>query len=170
MKKRSRILIATLTGLTLLLSGSLCAYYLSVDRSPVPSYERGSPSLPRHVLVATQASSFKARLVTALVDRLERRPVHVKVIDVAGLGDIDEAQWQVIVIVHTWEFGRPPRAASSFVAQLADAGKVIDVTTSGSGREKLPGVDVISSASVIDDVPDLVAQIDAKIEARLAGR
>jgi hypothetical protein len=70
------------------------------------------------------------------------------------------------VLVHSWEFGKPPRVVRDFVARLAAPDKVIDVTTSGSGREKLPGVDVISSASVMDKVPELVAQIRLRIDAR----
>ncbi|HTP40601.1 MAG TPA: hypothetical protein VMI92_13630, partial [Steroidobacteraceae bacterium] len=93
---------------------------------------------------------------------------YVKVVDVTDLGDINGTDWQAIVIVHGWEFGSPPRAVSAFLARLPDPARVIDVMTSSSGREKLPGVDFISSASVIDDVSDLVTLIDAKVSARLA--
>jgi hypothetical protein len=155
--------------LLLLGSASLGAYYLRGDAGRVHTYERGLPTLPQHVLIATQGSTFKDRLVTALAARLELRPAYVKVIDVEGLRGVNAADWQAIVIVHNWAFGSAPRAVSAFVARLPDTGKVIDVTTSSSGHEKLPGVDVISSASVLDDVPELVTQISSKIDARLAG-
>lgn len=168
MNKRKRLVVVGATGLLLLLSGSLCAYYLRDRATAVAGYERGSPALPQHVLIAAQGSDFKDRLVAALVERLERRPAYVKVIDVAALDGIDAASWQAIVIVHTWEFGRPPRAISDFTARQRDPGGIIAVTTSGSGREKPPGVDVVSSASVVDELPALVEEVATKIEARLA--
>ncbi len=164
------VLSVVVTTALLLVSASLSAYLLQREGGRAQTYERGLPTLPHHVLVATQTSTFKDRLVTALVMRLEQRPAYVKVIDVAGLRNVDAAQWQAIVIVHNWTFGSAPRVVSNFVAALPDKTRVIDVTTSSKGREKLPGVDVISSASVVDDVPAIVEQISAKIDARLTGR
>mgnify|MGYP003383545841 CR=1 FL=1 len=168
MGKRGRILVVAVTGVLLLLSGSLCAYILVNRMSPVRSYESGASSSPQHVLIATQGSAFKQRLVATIVTRLETRRLYVKVIDVSGLGDIDAAKWQAIVLVHTWEIGKPPPVVSDFVARVAEPRKVIGITTSGSGREKLAGVDVISSASVLSNVPELTRQITTKLDARLA--
>lgn len=165
--KKHVLLTIVVSVVLLLVSAALGAYLLRSDAGPVQSLERGQPSLPVHVLIAAQRSTFKDGLVTALVARLEQRPAYVNVIDVAGLRDIDAADWQAIVIVHDWQFGSAPRVVSNFVARLPDPGKIIDVTTSGNGHAKLPGVDVISSASVVDDVPELVAQISSKIDARL---
>lgn len=165
-RKKHLLVIIVVAALLLIVSGSLFGYLKRHAMATAQTYEKGAPSLPRHVLVATQGSPFKDRLVTALAAQLEQRPVYVKVIDVGGLGDIDGADWHAIVLVHSWEFGKPPRVVRDFVARLAAPDKVIDVTTSGSGREKLPGVDVISSASVVDEVPELVAQITLKIDAR----
>jgi hypothetical protein len=167
-RKPHKLLAVGVGALLLLLSGSLAGYFLRHGMSQAQAYEKGQPTLPLHVLVATQGSAFKDELVSALVAQLEQRPAYVKVIDIGSLGGIHEADWQAIVIIHTWQFGKPPRIVSDFVARLADPGQVIDITTSGSGREKLPGVDVISSASVIDDVPGMVAQISTRLDARLA--
>jgi hypothetical protein len=165
-RKKHLLVISIVAVLLLVVSGSLFGYLKRHGMAQAQTYERGTPSQPRHVLVATQGSPFKDRLVTTLVAQLEQQPVYVKVIDVGGLGDIDGADWHAIVLVHSWEFGKPPRVVRDFVARLAAPDKVIDVTTSGSGREKLPGVDVISSASVMDKVPELVAQIRLRIDAR----
>ncbi len=168
-RKRRHVVLAIAAGVVLLLSASISAYVLRHGMRPVPSHDRGQPSLPHHVLIATQGSAFKDNLVNALVAQLEARPAYVKVIDVDGLADVDAGAWQAIVIVHSWEFGKPPGVVSDFVARLVDRGKVIDITTSGGGREKLPGVDVISSASVQDEVPALLKEINARLDARLAG-
>lgn len=168
MKKR-RLLIAVILAAALLVSGLVYGYFSRHAMQPVDAYEAGSPALARHVLIAAQGSAFKDALVTGLVLRLVQRPVHVKVIDVSGLPGVEGGDWQAIVIVHSWEFGRPPPEVGDFVARIQDRHRIIDVTTSGSGREKLPGVDVISSASVVDDIPALLAEIEMKIDAVFAG-
>lgn len=166
--RKSRLLILIAAAALLLFTGFAYRYFSQHAMLPSASYERGLSSLPRHVLIAAQGSPFKDRLVTGLVARLEAQPVYVKVIDVAGLSGIMEKDWQAIVIVHTWEFGTPPKVVSDFTARLAEPGKVVGITTSGSGRERLAGIDVISSASVVDDVPALLTRIGAKIDALLA--
>jgi hypothetical protein len=167
--KKSRLLIVGIAVVALLLFTGFAYRYVSQHgMRPSASYESGHPSLPRHVLIATQGSVFKDRLVAGLVAQLDARFVYVKVMDVAELPAIHEKDWQAIVMVHTWEMGKPPRVVSDFAARPAVSGKLIDVTTSGSGREKLPGIDVISSASVIDEVPGLLMLVGAKIDALLA--
>ena len=168
--KKGRIVVIVIAAVLMLLYGAAYGYFAQHGMKAVPGHEQGLPSLPQHVLIATQGSGFKDGLVVALLARLQQRPSHVKVIDVAGLAAMNGADWQAIVIVHSWEFGRPPRAVEEFVARLADSGKIIDVTTSGSGREKLAGVDVISSASVMDEIPDLAARLESRIDARLPRR
>src|SRR5512139_608845 len=161
MKKR-HITLAVL----LLLAGLAYAYFERHGMSRSPSYERGLASLPQRVLIAAQDSPFKDQLVAKLVAELERRPVFVRVIDVTGLAREQPAEWRAIVILHTWEFGKPPAPVRSFLAQPGAAARVVDVATSGSGREKIEGVDAISSASVIDETPALVQTILARIDAK----
>lgn len=168
LKKKNYLLAILLTGL-LLASAALSSYVLQHHMGKVEPYEQGNASSPQHVLIATQGSPFKDSLVEALLAQLAAKPVHVRVIDVAELQSINASRWQAIVIVHTWEIGRAPHAVRTFVARQAAADKIIDVTTSGSGHEKLPGIDVISSASVMRDVPALASQIIARIDTQLAG-
>jgi hypothetical protein len=165
--KKFRVVIVIAAAL-LLLTSFTYRYFSQHAMKPSAAYERGLPSLPRHVLIATQGSAFKDQLVAGLVAQLEARHAYTKVIDVAQLSGIQERDWQAIVIVHTWEFGKPPKVVGDFASRLAQPGKVVDVTTSGSGREKLAGVDVISSASVVADTPALLMQIGAKIDFLLA--
>lgn len=166
-KKKGRFLTILVAGL-LLASAGLSIYVLRHHMWSARPHERGASSLPHHVLIATQGSRFKNSLTEALVAQLEVKPVYVRVIDVSALSTVDANEWQVIVIMHTWEVGRAPRVVREFVARHAGTDKIIDVTTSGSGREKLPGVDVISSASVIEDVSSLAVRLGAQIDSRLA--
>jgi hypothetical protein len=53
------------------------------------------------------------------------------------------------------------------VDRLPDKKRLIVVTTSGGGREKMPGIDAISAASVMDDVPARVAEVTARLDTIL---
>lgn len=95
-------------------------------------------SLKNHLLIATQGSEFKEKIVEKTVEQLKSFPIYMKVIDVGQLGSIDENDWSVIVILHTWEYSAPPKVVSSFVKK-ANRDKLIVLSTSGSGKEKIEG-------------------------------
>lgn len=132
----------------------------------------GSATGPR-VLIATQGSDFKNALTAGVLDHLKRRSAFVKVIDVTELDGIHEADWNAIVLVHTWEMGKPPRQVKAFVGRMGGRDKLVVLTTSGAGSFKLEGVDAISAASHLDDVTmrvrELASRIDAILDARSQG-
>jgi hypothetical protein len=72
--------------------------------------------------------------------------------------------------VHNWEFGQPPETVRDFLARIQDQHRIIDVISSTSGTEKMPGVDVVSTASVIDDIPARATEIDEKVAALLKSK
>jgi hypothetical protein len=167
-RKRRVLVLAAAALLLLLASGYIAAYFASHAMEEITSWEAGPASAPQRVLIASQGSGFKDRLVADLVAGLAQHQLHVKVIDVSDLADTNDVDWQVIVIVHTWEFGKPPRVVADFLGRSRDRRRIIGISTSGSGREKLAGVDFISSASVMEDAPALAAELDARILALLA--
>ncbi len=128
-------------------------------------FEVNESSRRDHVLVATQGSEFKDALVRQLVDGLRPDSVYIKVMDVSSLPEVNESDWTVIVIIHTWEMGKPPEAVKTFVDRIANRGKLVVMTTSGDGGYKLPGVDGISSASN----PDLISGKAEEILKRVRG-
>ena len=134
------------------------------------AFSAGNAAAPERVLIATQGSAFKDALVAAIIDHLKSREAYVEVIDVSSLPGIEPRDWKAIVIIHTWEFGKPQRDAQAFVQRLHDDHKLIVVTTSGNGREKLDGVDTISGASVASDVQVRAAQISTRLDALLEQR
>lgn len=161
-----RVLIVVAVAL-LLLAGFAYRYLSSHAMRPSPAYTKGEPSLPRHVLIATQGSAFKDRLVARLVAHIEKHPAYIQVIDIADLSRIQEADWHAIVILHTWEYSKPPGVVKDFMARVAAPDRVVCITTSGSGRERIAGVDVISSASSVDELPMLLGNVGAKVDAML---
>lgn len=161
-------LIAIIIGCCLLLTGGYLLWNEHAHAMRIAgSFDVGDASRPQHVLIATQGSAFKDAVVAGVVAALQSRPINVHVIDVSALREVRAEDWNAIIILHTWEFGRAQKDASSFADRLRDKGKLIVVTTSGSGREKLPGIDAISAASVMDDTPARVAEITARLDALL---
>jgi hypothetical protein len=142
-------------------------YRYQHSMSVAHSLTAGDASLSRRVLIATQGSAFKDTLVAGIVAELKPQAVYVRVIDISALPTVRENEWTAIVMLHTWEFGKPPSNAQAFVDGMRDKRKLIVVTTSGSGREKIGGVDAISSASVVRDVPALLAEITPRLDALL---
>jgi hypothetical protein len=133
------------------------------------AFDAGAPTAAQRVLIATQGSLFKDALVSGIVNHLKSRPVYVSVIDVSGLPKIETSDWNAIVVIHTWEYSKPQADAKAFVDRLSDRGKIIVVTTSGSGAARMPGVDAISAASLMDEPPMQLATISQRLDALLAG-
>jgi hypothetical protein len=119
------------------------------------------------VLIATQGSAFKDSIVGGVVAHLRSLAVYVKVVDVSALPQVREADWDAIVVIHTWEMNKPQPDAQRFVSRVQDLRKVVVLSTSGKGTLKIDGVDSISSASEMIDVPKRVAEIDARVDALL---
>jgi len=71
-------------------------------------------------------------------------------------------------VLHTIEYGKAPAPAQAFVDRAGDAGKVVVLSTSGAGDFKIKGIDAISSASRMTDVPARVDELLGRIETVLA--
>jgi len=167
---RWRRALRVLVVVIVVLLGFAVWYRWHYAMRPARSFELpGSAAGPR-VLIATQGSAFKDALVAGLVEHLKSRAAHTKVIDVTALAGVREADWDAIVILHTWEMHKPPAAVQSFVDTAPDRRKLVVLTTSGAGDFRMPGVDAISSASRMIDVPTRVQELDRLLDARLDAR
>jgi hypothetical protein len=161
-----RISIVTVAVIAALV-GFATWYRFHFSMSPARAFEVNDPHSSPRVLIATQGSEFKDAVVAAVVEHLKARAAHVRVIDVTALRDIESADWNAIVIIHTWEMRKPPGAVKDFVERTRDSGQLVVLTTSGEGTFKMDGIDAISSASVDADVLPRAADIEARVDAIL---
>ncbi|HEX5168830.1 MAG TPA: hypothetical protein VFW11_06635 [Cyclobacteriaceae bacterium] len=120
--------------------------------------------MQQRVLIATQGSEFKNAVVHGLVENLKDRPVYIKVIDISHLKAVHANEWAVIVIIHTWEYQKPPAPVKEFADQVQSNENIVMLATSGDGGFKLEGFDAISSASKQSEVNTEVKTLLAKIE------
>jgi len=165
--RRGRAMALLVLAIALLVPSSLIWYRGHYAMRVARSFSAGAPSSAQRVLLATQGSPFKEALVAGLVAHLRSRPVYVSVIDVSGLPGVKEGDWSAIVVIHTWEYSQPQADARAFIDRLSDRSKLIVVTTSGSGDARMPGVDAISAASVMDEPPMPLAKVARRLDALL---
>jgi hypothetical protein len=156
--------IAILVAVMLVFSGW---YKIHYSMGTAREFEVNSGSSAPRVLLATQGSDFKDSIVRGVVEHLKQRPAHVRVIDVGTLHTVNDADWDAIVVIHTWEMRQPQRDANEFIHRVKDTHKVVLMSTSGAGTFKMEGVDEISCASVMADVPARVAEIDSRLDGIL---
>jgi len=120
---------------------------------PVATYEINDRNESQKILIATQGSEYKNDVVKDVVESLRGKTAYIKVIDVSLLQDVQPDQWNAIVVLHTWEIWKPEENARVFLKKYYSSEKIFVVTTSGSGEEKIEGVDAITGASILKDVP-----------------
>jgi hypothetical protein len=143
-------------------------YLLHHSMHPARSFEVNSPAASQKVLIASQGSAFKDSIVAGVVAHLRERQVYARVIDVSTLATVRETDWNAILLIHTWEMEKPEPNAKKFLDRTHNLRKIIVLTTSGAGNRKMEGLDAISSASEMIDVPRRVTEIDTRIDTILA--
>lgn len=168
MDRRLRTILLVAGALVLLFYLALSWYKFHYSMAVVEGFEVNSPELDQRVLIATQGSRFKDRVVDALVEQLSPRPIYLKVIDISLLSGVDEQAWNALVLLHTWETWRPPLAVKRFVRQMKAPEKVVVVSTSGSGEAQMEGVDAITASSAMTEVSATVETVMARLEPLLS--
>ena len=87
--------------------------------------------------------------------------------DISGLVEINESDWNAVVLIHTTENSRPPADVKAYLDRAQNLNKVIVVTTSGSGDWKSDDHDVhvVTSASKTEELSDMVQHIIAMLQS-----
>ena len=160
----------TLAGIAILTATILIFmswYAIHYSMSPARELGINSPAADTRVLIATQGSAFKDSIVAGIVAHLKPLQIYVKVIDVSALPSVQESNWNAIVVIHTWQMRKPQPDAKTFIDRVRNLHKVIVLSTSGAGTFKMDGIDAISSASEMIDVPQRVTEIDTRLDTIL---
>jgi hypothetical protein len=168
MAKRARGVLIAIAAVAIAGIGFVSWYRIHFSMDPVTGFTVNAPSSERRILIATQGSAFKDAVVAGTVEKLRQRPIFVRVIDVSDLANVDAKEWDAIIVLHTIEYGKAPAPAQRFVDRIGDSRKIVVLSTSGRGDFKIEGVDAISSASRMTDVPARVDELLARIETALS--
>lgn len=128
------------------------------------SFEVNSPLMEQKLLIATQGSEYKDKVVDGLVEKLRDSSIYIKVIDVSSLPNIEEDDFTAIVVIHNWELQKPPKVVEQFLKQSKNLEKFVVLATSGGSDTSMEGIDGISGESILDEAPDRVNQIMLRLE------
>ena len=171
MTKWTKVLLGIALSVVAIL-GFVSWYKIHYSMAPARAFEVNTREAEPKVLIATQGSAFKDSVVTGIgiIAHLKRQSTYVKVVDVTALPNVDEAEWNAIVVIHTWEMHKPQADAKKFIERAGDLHKVIVMSTSGAGTFRMDGIDAISTASVMTDVPARIDKIDRRLDAILNAR
>lgn len=170
MKKSTKIVvIAAFPAAPIIAFG---IYLLVNIQGVIQPFEINSPNATHKVLIASQGSGFKNMLVSGLVDKIKDSPTYIRVVDVSSLSEVDEADWNAVVLIHTTQYGRMQPDASKYLGRAKELGKVILVTTSGSGRWRTEefDIDTLTSASRKTKVGLLIKTITHRLGTILRER
>lgn len=143
-------------------------YKQTVSVEVTDIHKVNSSSLVRKLLIAAPSSPFKDSITVGIVDRYHSSQLVVEVVDIRDLATIDAADFDAILIMHIWEAGAPAEIEQSFIAKnLELENKIVILTTSWNGLEKMENIDAITGASVVDDVPVFTAKIIKRLDRLL---
>ena len=149
MKKWIKILIAIIATPVVLIAVFLLSYVIINQQGVIEPFQVGSNNAKNRILIASQGSEFKNNLVDKIIVQLEGNQNYLSIIDVSALGNENDKDWNAIIIIHTLQVHEMPEQAHLFLSETEDLSKVMLVSTSGAGDDKVEGfnVDAISSAS-----------------------
>lgn len=159
------LIIALLIGLGLLL---LYWYKQNYSVETTQTYVVNSPGLDRKLLIATQGSPFKDSITAVITNRYNSDSVVVEVIDVKALANTDVEYFDAILLIYRWEAGAPPETVQSFLNDNSRLkNKMVVLTTSWNGLEKVKDIDAITGASIVKDVPIFTQKIIKRLDRLL---
>lgn len=118
------------------------------------------------VFIARQSSEFKDALLENITSRLDAQSVSYKVADVSALKKIDEGNYEAVVIIQYVKAGRINGNVRRYLDKTENMGKIVLVTTSGSGNPRTDAwdIDTISAASEMNDLDKITRTVLAQLE------
>ncbi len=161
---------ALLFGLFLLIGLIILSlwYGITFSMDVVSTYEVNEPSLEKKLLIATQGGDFKNAITSAVIERYNLDAVYIRAVDVTTLDTIDPKPFTAILVIHTWEYWKPPKTVSAFRERAKEYNnKMVYLATSGDGNYKIDGVDALSGESILANAPLFVDNINHKLSTIL---
>ena len=169
MKKVLKILLSIIISVVVIIFILLGTYIVVNIQGVIEPFKVGSPNAKNKILIASQGSEFKNNLVKTLVQELETEDNYLNIVDCTKLDDENESNWDAIVIIHSAQVHKMPKEAELFLKRSVNLSKVILVSTSGAGDDKIKDfeVDAISTASRISITYKVINWLIPTIESKL---
>jgi len=142
------------------------AYYLIYSQEVIEPFEVNSPDLETKVLVGSQGSDFKNSLLEKLTERIGKKDIYMKTIDVTTLSGIKEESWNAIILINAIQWSKLQKDVRIFLNSSQVNDRIIMFATSGDGdvKPKECKIDTITSASRLNKVDEKLEGILSKLE------
>lgn len=135
-------------------------YLLTFSMYEIESYEVNSPYAKSSILIGTQGSDFKDKITSEIVTYYSPKDVYLKVTDISSLHEYAVQDFDAIIVMHTWEYGSAPDKVKKFLhknSQFKD--KMVVLSTSGDGSNKIKDVDAITGESILENSDEMANKI-----------
>ncbi|MFD1551769.1 hypothetical protein [Putridiphycobacter roseus] len=137
----------------------LAWFSVTYSMGVVAVFEKGDKASNLKVLVVTQGSDFKKEVVKGVLEDEVFDTIYFKVIDATDLKTVEPADWNAIILIHTWEKFSPEKNTADFIEKYYDEKKMFVMATSAAGDNAIAGVNGITGASDLSKVETDVAEI-----------
>ncbi|MFT5891175.1 MAG: hypothetical protein ACI9Y7_001276 [Dokdonia sp.] len=161
--KKIGIIIVSILALLFLLA---TLYKIEYSMETVPSSEVNTTfkNTQQTLLIATQGSAYKDNITKGIITHFQSQDIYIQIIDVTRLDHISGQEYTAILILHTWEMGKPPQEVVSFLNTCTTCDHIVVMSTSGDGVSKIQGVDALSGESILERAPERIEEIILKLE------
>lgn len=127
-----------------------------------------STSIDRKLLIVTESSPFKDLIIAGLLDYYKFPPILVEIVDGKTMANTDAENFDAILVLHRWEARAPSRNVQLFLEKNEDfKNRIVMLTTSWNGLEKMENIDAITGASIMKDVPVITDKIIKRLDGLL---
>lgn len=170
MKPRKKLKKLTLTTVLFVCGSILFLFWF--DQAYLEKSKEGiSPALNQKLLVITQSSPFKDSIKSRVLEHYKSTDLIIEHIDVKELAKSDVKNYGAILILHRWEAGAPYKSLQTFMENNQEAkSKMVILTTSWNGLEKMENIDAITGASIQENIPVFTDRIVKELDQLLKNK
>jgi hypothetical protein len=124
------------------------AWFVSYSWQPyLKPYHVNAPEASARILIAAQGRKYKIKTLDSVMEYYAGKDVYISVIDVAGLSEVDIADWDYVVLFSAIRMYKLNPDVEAFLKRTADDKRIFLFNTSGGTEMGYGDVDVITSAS-----------------------
>lgn len=169
MKKWLKILMWIIGTPIFIILVLFVSYILKNQQDHIDSFQVGNQNAPYKILVASQGSDFKEKMVDRIIREWDCDSIYLSILDCTDLNKSHLEGWNAYIIIHTMQVHKMPKQTDLFLKQFTDLSKVTLVSTSGAGDEHYKGVEVdgISSPSRASVIEQIMNWLKPRVEAQL---
>jgi hypothetical protein len=143
-----------------------CLVFCGCTLKTVETVETGEKKTAKcSVLIATQKSRFKDKVVSDIKEALKNHVFYIKIMDLQWLPYEPADQYCAIVLLNRCMAGRPDPRVEIFIDDIQDKTKLVVLTTGqlDSWKPASPEIDAITSASTMSQAGPLADKIAATV-------